>query len=176
MEDAKTQRWILSTVSCSFPSDHPFNFYTLTVKMSHILQRTSAHLFLLTRVYNRSLHFIFKNFWVWFSTVDVVGKIHRPMQVPQSSVDLYRHKAGDCGTERARTQCRWAVGEKFAFSPELSRYPLCVSGFCRLCTIGKLVYSPHKYKRSHLTWRSPCYVFGLWTLKELTQKLILFSK
>lgn len=174
MEDAKTQRWILRTVSCSFLSDHPFNFYTMTLKMSHILQRTSAHLFLVTHAYNGSFHFIFQNFLAWFSTVDIVGKIHRPMQAPQNSMDLYRHKAGDCGTERARTQCSWAVGEKFAFSPELSSYPLCVSGFCHLCTIGKLVYSPHKRKRSCLTWRSPCYVFGLWTLRELTQKLILF--
>lgn len=61
MEDAKSQRWILRTVSCSILSDHPFNFYTMTVKMSHILQRTPAHLILLTHIYNGSFHFIFKN-------------------------------------------------------------------------------------------------------------------
>lgn len=61
MEDAKSQRWILRTVSCSILSHHPFNFYTMTVKMSHILQRTSARLILLTHIYNGSFHFIFKN-------------------------------------------------------------------------------------------------------------------
>lgn len=35
---------------------------------------------------------------------DIVGKIHRQI-VPQNSLDLYWHKAGDCGIGRDRTQC-----------------------------------------------------------------------
>lgn len=60
MEDAKTQSWILITVSCSFLSDqdHPFNFYTMTKKMSHILQRTSAHLFLHMSIMGASILFL----------------------------------------------------------------------------------------------------------------------
>jgi len=36
MEDAKKQRWIPKTVSCSFPSDHPSNFCTVTIKTLRI--------------------------------------------------------------------------------------------------------------------------------------------
>lgn len=78
------------------------------------------------------------------------------MQVPQNLMDLYRHKAGDCGPERARTHCSWAVAEELAFSPELSMYPLCVSGFSLLCTVGKLIYSPSK-KSSHMKKALPCF-------------------
>lgn len=83
MEDAKTQRWILRTVSCSFLSDHPFNFYTMTIKMSHILQRTSAHLFLLTHACNGTFHFIFQNFWAWFSTVTLLERSIDPCKCPR---------------------------------------------------------------------------------------------
>lgn len=80
MEDAKKQRWIPKTVSCSFPSDHPSNFCTVTIKTLHICKESTPICSSLKMSIMRAFILFFTNFWAWSTLLTLLERSADPCE------------------------------------------------------------------------------------------------